>query len=175
MQSRRQPRAGRGKEGNLPYGPYLIISREKGAGGCAVAQLAAKRLSWQLVNSESVDAIAKKANVRRELIESLDERDRGAIEEVIERLLRPQSLDKSGYLAHLREILLTLGHQGDVVIVCVLFWPSWAGFSHPQRCTHFLTSHPQLSIILTECAGPRWLQRLVRCLTRPPDKLPRQI
>ena len=29
----------------------------------------------------------------------------------------PRPIDKSGYLAHLREILLTLGHQGDVVIV----------------------------------------------------------
>jgi hypothetical protein len=27
-------------EGKLTYGPYLLISREKGAGGSAVAQLA---------------------------------------------------------------------------------------------------------------------------------------
>ena len=33
------------------------------------------------------------------------------------RLLHPQTIGTGGYLAHLREILLTLGHQGNVVIV----------------------------------------------------------
>jgi hypothetical protein len=113
----RERRPGRGKEGKLTYGPYLLISREKGAGGSAVAQLAGKRLGWQVFDGELADAIAEKAQVRRELIESLDERDRATIQDVVGRLLRPQSIGTSGYLAHLREILLTLGHQGDVVIV----------------------------------------------------------
>lgn len=113
----RQRRPGRGKEGQLTYGPYLLISREKGAGGSALASLAGKRLGWQVFNSELVDAIAEKAQVRRELIESLDERDRETIQDVVGQLLNPQPIGKSGYLAHLREILLALGHQGDVVIV----------------------------------------------------------
>lgn len=113
----REQRPGRGKEGKLSYGPYLLISREKGAGGSAVGQLAGKRLGWEVFNNEIVDAIAKKANVRRELIESLDERDRATIQDAINRLLRPQPIATSGYQAHLREIVLTLGHQGDVVIV----------------------------------------------------------
>src|SRR6185436_1251378 len=99
-------RSGRGKEGKLTCGPYLLFSREKGAGASAVAQLAGKRLGWQVVNSELVDAIAKKANVRRELVESLDERDRGAIQKIVARLLRPKSMGELEYLTHLREILL---------------------------------------------------------------------
>jgi hypothetical protein len=113
----RAERAGRGKEGKLSYGPYLLISREKGAGGSAVGQLAGKRLGWQVFNSELVDAIAEKAHVRREFIESLDERDRTAIQDVVEELLSPRPIGTSTYQAHLREILLTLGHQGDAVIV----------------------------------------------------------
>ena len=110
-------RSGRGKEGKLMCGPYLLVSREKGAGGGAVAQLAGRRLGWQVINNELVDAIAKKADVRRELIESLDERDQATILKTATRLLRPRPIEKSGYTKHLREILLTLGHQGDVVIV----------------------------------------------------------
>lgn len=117
IRSDRMRRSGRGKEGKLSYGPYLLISREKGAGGSAVAQLAGKRLGWQVFDKEIVDAIAQKAQVRRELIESLDERDRATIQDAIGQWLRPQPIGTSGYLAHLREILLTLGHQGDVVIV----------------------------------------------------------
>jgi hypothetical protein len=117
IRAEREQRSGRGKEGQLSFGPYLLISREKGAGGTAVGQLAGKRLGWQVFNKEIVDAIAEKANVRRELIESLDERDRATIRDVVSGFLSPQPVGTAGYLATLREILLTLGHQGDVVIV----------------------------------------------------------
>ncbi len=117
IRAAREPRPGRGKAGRLVYGPYLLISREKGAGGSAVARLAGQRLGWQVFDGELVDAIAAKANVRRELIESLDERDRETIRDAVGQLLRPQPIGATGYLAHLREILLTLGHQGNVVIV----------------------------------------------------------
>jgi hypothetical protein len=112
-----QPRPGRGTEGNLSYGPYLLISREKGAGGNAVAQLVGRRLGWQVFDDKIVDEIAKKAHVSRQLIESLDERDREKIHDIIGRLLKPQQIGESGYLTYLKQVVLTLGHQGDVIIV----------------------------------------------------------
>jgi hypothetical protein len=117
IRAEHQERSGRGKEGKLSYGPYLLISREKGAGGSAVGQLAGKRLGWQVFNNEIVDAIAKHANVRRELIECLDERDRATIHDIVVQLLHPEPVGTAGYMASLREVVLTLGHQGDVVIV----------------------------------------------------------
>jgi cytidylate kinase len=113
----RERRPGRGKEGDLFYGPYLIISREKGAGGNTVARLVGRRLGWQVFNNEIVDEIAQKAHVRRQLIESLDERDRAMIEDAIGQLLNPQEIGTSDYLVYLKQIVLTLGHHGDVIIV----------------------------------------------------------
>src|ERR1035438_91205 len=113
----REQRPGRGKEGDLLYGPYLIISREKGAGGNTIARLAGERLGWQVFNNEIVDEIAKKAHVRRQLIESLDERNRETIQDKVRELLNPQQIGTSGYLGFLRQVVFTLGHQGDVVIV----------------------------------------------------------
>lgn len=113
----RGQRAGRGKAGKLSYGPYLLISREKGAGGSAVAKLAGKRLGWQVFDKEIVDAIAQRAQVRRELIESLDERAWSTIQDAVGQWLNPKAIGAAGYLAHLREVLLALGHQGNVVIV----------------------------------------------------------
>jgi len=113
----REQRPGRGKEGNLFYGPYLLISREKGAGGNAVAQLVGRRLGWQVFDNKIVDEIAQKAHVRRQLIESLDERDQAAIQDIIGQWLNPQEIGTSGYLVYLKQIVLTLGHQGDVIIV----------------------------------------------------------
>jgi len=64
-----------------------------------------------------VDEIAKKANVRRRLIESLDERDQSTIQGITGQLLTGQEIDQSEYLGLLKQIVLTLGHHGDVIIV----------------------------------------------------------
>ena len=114
---KRERRPGRGKECNLSYGPYLLISRERGAGGNTVAQLIGTRLGWQVFDGEIVDEIAKEAHVRRQLIESLDERNRTTIQEMVGQLLNPQEISTSDYLTGLKQIVLTLGHQGDVIIV----------------------------------------------------------
>jgi cytidylate kinase len=112
-----QPRPGRGMEGGLSYGPYLLISREKGAGGNAVGQLVGRRLGWQALDDKIVDEIANQAHVSRQLIESLDEHDRKTIHDIVGRLLKPQEMGESGYLVYLKQIVLTLGHQGDVIII----------------------------------------------------------
>ena len=113
----RERRPGRGREGNLSYGPYLLISREKGAGGNTVARLVGRRLGWQVFDNEIIDEIAQKAHVRRQLIESLDERDRATIQDIIGQLLNPQEIGTASYLDYLKQVVLTLGHHGDVVIV----------------------------------------------------------
>ncbi len=102
---------------NLTYGPYLLISRERGSGGNTVARLAERRLGWQVFGGEIVDEIAKKEHVRRQLIESLAERDRTTIQEIVGQLLNPQAVSTADYLASLKQVVLALGHQGDVIIV----------------------------------------------------------
>ncbi len=114
---KREHRPGRGEEGNLSYGPYLLISREKGAGGNSIAQHVGRRLGWQVFDDKIVDEIAQKAHVGRELIESLDERDQATIRGIIGQLLDPRKIGTSDYLVYLKQVVLTLGHQGDVVIV----------------------------------------------------------
>ncbi len=117
LMNKREHRPGRGEEGGLSYGPYLLISREKGAGGNTIAQLVGKRLGWQVFDDKIVDEIAQKAHVSRQLIESLDERDQATIRGIIGQLLDPGNIGTSGYLVYLKRNVLTLGHQGDVIIV----------------------------------------------------------
>jgi cytidylate kinase len=112
-----EPRPGRGKEGKLTYGPYLLVSREKGAGGTAVAQAVSRRLGWHVFDNEIVDQIAQKARVRRQLIECLDERVQATIQSIVGGIMHPEGIGTDDYLAHLKEIVLTLGHQGDVIII----------------------------------------------------------
>lgn len=115
-QRKQQERPGRGKLGRLYFGPYLLVSRDKGAGGHEVAELIGKRLGWQVFDRQIVDAIAERTKMRQQLIENLDERTRGALEEFLRHFLT-REIGSTDYLIHLRQVLLTLGQQGDVVIV----------------------------------------------------------
>lgn len=117
QQGREKERPGRGKYGAICFGPYLLISREKGAGGHTVAALAAERLNWQVFDRQIVDEVARRAKIRQQLIASLDERARGGLEDFIRDILGHEVIAPGDYLYHLKQVLLTLGHQGDVVIV----------------------------------------------------------
>ena len=112
----RQERPGRGKLGRLYFGPYLLISREKGAGGRQVANLIGQRLGWQVFDRQIVDAIAQRTQMRQQLVENLDEKTRGGLEDFLRHVLTKE-IGSTDYLTHLRRVLLTLGQQGDVVIV----------------------------------------------------------
>lgn len=119
MDRRRQAhreRPGRGKLGRLYFGPYLLISRDKGAGGRQVANLIGQRLGWQVFDRQIVDAIAERAKMRQQLVETLDEKTRGGLEEFLRQVLT-REIGSTDYLLHLRQVLLALGQQGDVVIV----------------------------------------------------------
>ncbi|MCS6863246.1 MAG: cytidylate kinase-like family protein [Abditibacteriales bacterium] len=110
-------RPGRGKVQRVAYGPYLLISREKGSGGRTVADLVGQRLGWQVFDREIVDEVAKRAQVRQQLIESLDEHDRAVIDDIILSALDRDNIGTVGYLHHLKQVIHTLGQHGDVIIM----------------------------------------------------------
>jgi Cytidylate kinase-like family len=110
-------RNGRGKVGEVSFGPYVLISREKGAGGIDLADLMGQRLGWLVFDRAIVDEISREAHVREQLVEKVDEHVRGNLEEIIRDMLMPQGLGTDSYLYNLRHVVLTLGHQGEVVIL----------------------------------------------------------
>lgn len=112
-----QESGGRGQVKGVTFGPYLLISREKGSGGTAVSHLIGERLGWPVFDREIVDEIASRTQVRRQLIESLDERTRGLAQDLLAPALDRHDIGKTGYLRHLRQVVLALGHQGNVIIV----------------------------------------------------------
>ena len=111
------PRPGRWMEGGVGYGPCLLLSRECGSGGAWIASTVGKRLGWQVFDREIVDQIAERANVRQYLIQSVDERTRNTWENSWWPLLEPSDIGTERYLAYLREVVMTLGHQGNVVLI----------------------------------------------------------
>ncbi len=109
-------RAG-GAPSATPARPVITISRTIGSGGGEVGALVAERLNCQLYDRAILDEIAEKSEVRRELVESFDERARSRIEEWVEGLLRAQLFDEGDYLRRLAEVLNSLAEMRSVVII----------------------------------------------------------
>lgn len=100
----------------IAFGPYLLISRECGAGGGLLAQEVGARLGWNTFDSKIVDEIAQVAHVHNRLVQTVDEHIHSAWEQTWRELLLDDLPDKQ-YLHHLRQVVMTLGHQGNVVLV----------------------------------------------------------
>lgn len=108
---------GRHVEGGISYGPCLLISRQFGAGGTSVAQLAGEHLGWPVYDREIVDQISEMAHVRQQLVQSVDERVRSSWEAAWREVLFSDDVDCDKYLRYLREVFFTLGHHGDVILL----------------------------------------------------------
>lgn len=110
-------RPGRKQIGGIHYGPCLLISRQRGSGGDRIAQIAGERLGWHVFDRQLVDGVASRAHVRQQLILSLDERARTAFEDAFRSAFEPDDIGSENYVLYLKQVVLALGHQGDVVLV----------------------------------------------------------
>ncbi len=122
-------RPGRYLADDVAYGPCLLVSRECGSGGGRLARLAGQRLGWQVFDREILDQIAQLAQVRVQLLASVDERTRAIWGDGWRPELAPEDVGWEPYLRYLRQVVMTLGHQGDVVIL-----GRGAAFLLPSRC-----------------------------------------
>ncbi len=95
----------------------VAISREVGSLGSEVAQELGKRLDWPVYDREILDLIAKRAVLRTELLESIDEQDSDWFSETVRSLGHPNELSRAGYFYHLTKVLAALASHGMCVIV----------------------------------------------------------
>jgi cytidylate kinase len=98
-------------------GPYLSISRLPYCQGDEVAACCAEKLGWELFDRALVDHIARDAQVLGKFVESLDERCRGALDDLIQTTLDTSALGNQGYLRHLKRVLMTVALHGNAVIL----------------------------------------------------------
>lgn len=99
--------------------PVITISRQYGAGGHTVGNGVAQALGadWQVWDREIIDAVAESAHARRDMVEALDERVRGWMDEMTRSLFQVAMLEAYTYRHHLALVLLALGQQGHKVII----------------------------------------------------------
>ena len=105
------------EETKAPHKPMICISREYGARGAVLGKMIADKLGFQFYSRDIVKEIAGHAHIRKEIIDSLDERARMGVTDWIDQQFGNESFTNSEYLRYLCQVVLTLARHGKGVIV----------------------------------------------------------
>lgn len=99
--------------------PVITISEEWGAGGSQIAQLIKKELGdpWRVWGKQIVGEIAKRADVRNEIVKSIEDNAYSRFESFFKGFFTSESFTQNEYRRHVTNILLALGHHGYAVIL----------------------------------------------------------
>jgi Cytidylate kinase-like family len=95
----------------------VTISRMRGSRGSYLANRLAEDLGYQIMHKELIDHIVSSTGLRRRLVESLDEKNRGQIDLWLEGIFKGPYIDASDYFRHLYKAIITLSRLGGVVVV----------------------------------------------------------
>ena len=106
-----------GREKRFRRRPFITVWREAGSGGRPVAQAVAKKLGFKFYDRKIIELTAKKAKRRENLIASLDERERGLVDDLVHSLLNPDYVSEQSYIKSLCEVMLSLVHKGACVLL----------------------------------------------------------
>lgn len=142
---------------------FICVSRQVGTDGEDVAQGLGERLGWPVFDREILDAMAGDDAVRRQIYESMDERDLTWWEEALRSLMQSEFV-RNDYFKKLSETLLSLARQGTCVFLgrgADLLLPDEVGFRvrlvapAASRIEHIAALHQ-----LTTIEAGQWVGRV---------------
>lgn len=107
----------RRKQKNEPPGPVITVSREPGCGGEILAKKIADELKIDYLNREIVQEVAKSARMSETVVASLDEKERGLLDNWIQFLKTSRYFWPDEYLHHLTKVVNAVCQHGNVIIV----------------------------------------------------------
>jgi len=97
--------------------PFITVAREPGSGGAPIAEAVARKLKFEFVDEQLVDAVARSTRKRRAVIEQIDEKSRNKIEDIVHSLLNAEYIDEQAYISALVRTILSYAHRGNCVIL----------------------------------------------------------
>lgn len=95
---------------------FICVSYAVGSGGDEIAQRLANRLRWPIFDREVLQAMAGGDDIRRQLYESMDERDLHWFEEYVRAFFQDE-FDRNDYFRRLTSTILTLARKGHAVFL----------------------------------------------------------
>ena len=97
--------------------PVITVSREPGSEGRMVAKKLAEQLNLDLFGGEIIHEVAKSANMSERVVETLDEKGRSFLDELVGTLEGDRHLWDYEYFSHLTKVISTIGRHGRAVIL----------------------------------------------------------
>jgi hypothetical protein len=98
-------------------GPCLLISRETGARGSAIAQRIAQRFGWDLFDKQLIDALANRYGTPQEFLKAVDEKHVGWLTDIIYGWLEGHGFSQLAYVHRLHLLFHAIANKGNAVIV----------------------------------------------------------
>lgn len=97
--------------------PMITVSREFGAFGGEMGRVVAEQLDIGFYAQEIVHEVARRADVRKQVVEALDERTQSRLEAWVDDLMIVRRFSQSDYLRSLSETVVALARHRPGVIV----------------------------------------------------------
>lgn len=101
----------------LGFRPFITVSREPGSGGKPIAKRLASLTGFAYYGREMVEKVAKSSRLRSELLQSIDEKSRTGIQDIVHSLFNPDYVSDVQYIKRLVDVMLSLSERGDVILV----------------------------------------------------------
>ncbi|MBT8399334.1 MAG: cytidylate kinase-like family protein [Rhodothermia bacterium] len=97
--------------------PVITVSREYGARGAALADQVNRKIGFTVWNRALVQAIAEDSDASQEIVDSLDERRRKALEDAVMGALMGSKVTNVQYLRSLMRLVQAISAHGSAIIV----------------------------------------------------------
>ena len=97
--------------------PSITVSREYGARGLAIGREMASSMGFGFWDQEIVHAIAEKTGLDTQILDSLDEQTRNAVDVFLDALIRNESFSVGDYLRELMRIVTSVAAHGAAVFI----------------------------------------------------------
>ncbi len=105
------------KREKKPIAKIITLSNAYGSHGIPIAHKIGELTGFTVYDREIVEHIATNARVRVDLVDTLDERAQGAIDDYITGLFRERSFYQDDYARELSKTIVSLWHHGPCVIL----------------------------------------------------------
>ncbi len=97
--------------------PVIAFSRELGCGSRRVTARLSQRTGFEIFGSSLIEKVAEDIQVRRRIIDRLDERARTRTEAFLEGLLMERHVDRADYFRSLVRVVRALIEQGGAILL----------------------------------------------------------
>lgn len=106
-----------GEEDLPPRQPVIAFSRELGCGSRRVTARLSQRTGFEIYGCSLIERVAEDIQVRRRIIDRLDERARSRTEAFLEGLMMKRHVDRVDYFRSLVSVVRALIEQGGVILL----------------------------------------------------------